>query len=630
MRIAIASVLALIGVTPLLAQQTTVTAIPHLVRFTGTFHPVNGLPVGPTESVTLSVYADEQGGTPLWQETQNVAVDADGHYTAVLGATQNDGVPLDLFTAASPRWLGVMFNRPGETEQPRVQLVSVPYAMRAADSETLGGRPASSYLLDPNAATTGNTSTGAATAASSASAKSLKPRETFGTTNYIPYFTDNTGDFGNSTLYQSGNNIGIGTTIPAYPLSIGGTYHALGSAITIPNLGSYATADSAGNYRSLFFLDNSNPDILHVRNNQRGAGGAISFESQTGGAPSVTILSNGNVGIGTSTPAATLDVAGNINFSGLISYQTTSGPAPVQQFSATTNNAATGINALGTVGTGSGTSNTAVGNSALSADKNGSTNTAIGYTALFTNTGGDSNTAVGAQALELTNGSDSTQGSGNTAIGFNALDGNSTGNSNIAIGLDAGSAITGSNNIDIGNNGNPNDGTSSDSGVIRIGTLGTQTSFYAAGVSNVNLGSDSNAVEVEIDTTTGQLGVATSSRRFKEDIRDMGDASSGLMRLRPVTFRYKQPANDGSKPIEYGLIAEEVAKVYPDLVAHSADGQIETVRYQVLDSMLLNEMQKQQQQIGQQEEHIQKLEEQNRALQERLEKLEAAMGAGSR
>jgi ubiquinone biosynthesis protein UbiJ len=84
------------------------------------------------------------------------------------------------------------------------------------------------------------------------------------------------------------------------------------------------------------------------------------------------------------------------------------------------------------------------------------------------------------------------------------------------------------------------------------------------------------------------------------------------------------------KPIEYGLIAEEVAEVYPDLVAHSADGQIETVKYQALDSMLLNEMQKQQHQIGQQGEQIQKLEEQNRALHERLEKLEAAIEAGSR
>jgi Cdc6-like AAA superfamily ATPase len=117
----------------------------------------------------------------------------------------------------------------------------------------------------------------------------------------------------------------------------------------------------------------------------------------------------------------------------------------------------------------------------------------------------------------------------------------------------------------------------------------------------------------------------------------MGDASRDLMRLRPVTFRYKKPFADGSKPIQYGLIAEEVDEVYPDLVAHSADGQIETVKYQVLDSMLLNEVQRQQAEIGAQKEQLQKLEQrlnaqtqQNASLLERLDKLEAVLGSASR
>jgi hypothetical protein len=113
--------------------------------------------------------------------------------------------------------------------------------------------------------------------------------------------------------------------------------------------------------------------------------------------------------------------------------------------------------------------------------------------------------------------------------------------------------------------------------------------------------------------SNGQLGTVSSSRRYKEGIQDMGDSSNGLMRLRPVTFRYNKPFDDGSKPIQYGLIAEEVAEVYPDLVARSADGQIETVKYQLLDPMLLNELQKQQ-------AHI-------RSLEERLAKLEAALNA---
>jgi len=113
------------------------------------------------------------------------------------------------------------------------------------------------------------------------------------------------------------------------------------------------------------------------------------------------------------------------------------------------------------------------------------------------------------------------------------------------------------------------------------------------------------------------VGTINSSRRFKEDISDMGAASSGLMRLRPVTFRYKQPYVNGSKSIDYGLIAEEVEAVYPDLVAHSADGQVETVQYQKINAMLLNEVQKQHRELEQQKIELE-------ALKARLAALERA------
>ena len=118
----------------------------------------------------------------------------------------------------------------------------------------------------------------------------------------------------------------------------------------------------------------------------------------------------------------------------------------------------------------------------------------------------------------------------------------------------------------------------------------------------------------------GQPGVASSSRRFKEDIQDIGDATDNLMRLRPVTYRYKLPFEDGSQPIQYGLIAEEVTEVYPELVARSADGQVETVKYQLLDSMLLNELQKQNATITAQKEKIQSLEERLARLESLLER----------
>ncbi len=229
------------------------------------------------------------------------------------------------------------------------------------------------------------------------------------------------------------------------------------------------------------------------------------------------------------------------------------------------------------------------------------------------------NTAIGSGALEHV-----TTGIHNTATGADALQMNITGSNNIAIGYNAGLNVAGhSDNIEIGNLG-----SSTDSGAIRIGDSGTQSSFFVAGVRGVTTGG-SGAVPVMIDAN-GQLGTVSSSRRFKEDIRDMGAASSGLLRLRPVTFRYRQPYADGSQPTDYGLIAEEVAKIYPDLAVKGADGKIETVQYQKLTPMLLNELQKQHRELEQQAETIRvqqkriaQQEEEDQKMGARLAALEA-------
>jgi hypothetical protein len=296
-------------------------------------------------------------------------------------------------------------------------------------------------------------------------------------------------------------------------------------------------------------------------------------------------------------------------------------------------NTAIGTGALGnnTIGFGKGIDNTAFGTLALSSNTTGSGNTASGDLALVNNTTGSNNTASGFNALQ-----NNTTGFNNTASGFNALVSNNTGTNNIAIGVNAASAVSGGNsdNIHIGSQG-----AATDSGTIRIGTPLTtggggrvpgQTSFFAAGVRGA-ITANNNAIPVMIDSS-GQLGTISSSRRFKEDIQDMGDASRGLMRLRPVTFRYQKPFADGSKPIQYGLIAEEVAEVYPDLVAHSADGQIEAVKYQLLDAMLLNEVQRQRRMIEQQQHEIEALKAQLNGvsvLESRLVALENAV-AGNR
>jgi hypothetical protein len=272
-------------------------------------------------------------------------------------------------------------------------------------------------------------------------------------------------------------------------------------------------------------------------------------------------------------------------------------------------NTALGGSALSSNTTGGG--NTAVGSQALNFSSTGYFNTATGEVALTFNTTGNGNTANGNWALFH-----NTTGNYNMAAGYSALYNNTTGSNNIAIGNDAAMNVanSNSNNIHIGTQG-----LSADNGTIRIGgntNLGdtaAQTQFFVTGVNGVQTGMN-NAVPVLIDSN-GQLGTMNSSRRYKQDIQDMGDASSGLMHLRPVTFRYQKPFADGSKPIQYGLIAEEVAEVYPNLVARSADGQIETVKYQVLDSMLLNE--------------VRRLSKENLALQQRLSRLEAIVASGA-
>lgn len=237
-------------------------------------------------------------------------------------------------------------------------------------------------------------------------------------------------------------------------------------------------------------------------------------------------------------------------------------------------NTASGVDALQF--NTSGDSNTAIGKDALGFNTTGSYDTAVGTAALFSNTTGNYNTANGMDAL-----AGNTSGSSNTAVGNDALY-NSTGNDNIGLGDSAGFNITtGSNNIEIGNQGG-----SSDDGFIRIGS--GQTTTIIAGIWNTTI---PGGVPVYLNKY-GHLGTLTSSKRFKEDIQTIGEASDKLLQLRPVSFRYKQAADDGTKPLQYGLIAEEVAKVYPELVQYDRDGKPYTVSYNFLAPLLLSELQK--------------------------------------
>ena len=258
---------------------------------------------------------------------------------------------------------------------------------------------------------------------------------------------------------------------------------------------------------------------------------------------------------------------------------TASGRAAMGNGTTGSENTATGWQALFN---NTGDANTATAAFALWSNTTGFGNAANGHLALYSNTTGDSNMANGRNAL-ISN----TTGSGNTANGVDALYSNTTGNNNVALGNSAGGFLTtGDNNIVIFN-----DGVAGESNHIRIGSVGTHTSTFIAGISGAAVAGA--AVKVNAN---GQLGVAPSSERFKAEIKPMDNASEAILALKPVTFRYKHEIDPNGIP-QFGLVAEQVAKVNPALVDRDGKGEIYTVRYEAVNAMLLNEFLKEHQKV---------------------------------
>ena len=258
-------------------------------------------------------------------------------------------------------------------------------------------------------------------------------------------------------------------------------------------------------------------------------------------------------------------------------------------------NTATGVNALITNTTGS--SNTANGVNTLFRNTTGFQNAATGVQALFSNTTGFHNTAAGFQALLFnTTGNHNTAdgdnalvhtttGNFNTASGAHALDHNTTGSSNVALGFQAGFNITGSGNVCIGQN-----------------ILGLAGENNVTRIRNIGSTAQANGIFVTVGAG-GKLGRQVSSRRYKDDIKPMDKASEALFALKPVSFRYKREIDPARSP-DFGLIAEDVATVNPDLVARDEEGKIVTVRYQAVNTMLLNEFLKEHKKVEEQQATI--------------------------
>jgi len=322
------------------AMQST-TSVPRVVSYTGRAIDAQGKPIAGTVGATFAIYKDQSDGAPLWLETQNLKTDVRGNYSVQLGATKPEGLPLELFSAGESRWLGVRLN--GGEEQARVLLLSVPYALKAADAETVGGLPASAFLLA--AAANGNAAAAASAGANSNSASVPPPVSGTGATDFVPLWLNTTGALGNSVLFQSGTGatakVGINTTTPVTTLDVAGGTNVRGT-LSLPATGT-ASATAGKNSQPLSFTASS-------YNSSTGSAVNQNFRWQAEPAGNGTASASGTLNllysVGANTPAET---GLKINNKGLLTF------VPGQTFPGTGKGTITGVTA-GTDLTGGGTS----------------------------------------------------------------------------------------------------------------------------------------------------------------------------------------------------------------------------------------------------------------------------------
>jgi hypothetical protein len=566
--------------TPALCQTvaTASTLVPHLVNFSGTVVDAQGQPHSGLIGITFTLYKDEHGGASLWLETQNVQLDDNGHYSVYLGATKPGGVPPELFISGEAHWLDVQVE--GHAEQPRVLLVSAPYALKAADAETIGGLPPSAFVLaaPPTNAATTTASTPSTPNATTGKLSVVPP----GTINFVPLFTDNSGTLGNSVLFQSGMGatakMGINTTTPASTLDVKGSSTVRGT-LQLPSVGTAtATIGSNSNVVDLVASSFNGGTAKAVNqtfqwqaeptgNNTTAPSGTLNLMFSSGTAkPGETGLKVSSKGLFTFATGQTFPGTGTISGvtagTGLtgggstgsvtLNLDTTKIPQLNVANTFTGNQTVSGnLTATGTV-TGNtfqignnlfafgsfassnaflgfsgslfatGTNNTATGAQALSQNAAGSQNTAIGSSSLLSNTSGSSNTAIGNGALNL-----NSTGSNNTASGAVALQANTTGSYNTANGIfSLFNNTTGLLNTAVGYLSGPDSAHPNLSNSTAIGANATVTAS-----NSMVLGSIAGVNGAGLSTN---VGIGTTAPLFALDVHGTGNFTG------PITFASSQ------------------------------------------------------------------------------------------
>jgi len=297
---------------PTTAKTSASDTVPRVIRFSGTMRDTSGTPMSGAVAMTFALYDAPTGGTLLWSEKQTVQCNDQGRYAVLLGATQEGGLPMEVFASRQARWLGVTPDEE-KTEHERVQLTSTPYALKAADADTLGGRPASAYILsNPETASAGSTTSSAGSSVAVSNGHTSGPQKSgplavggSGTANFIPLWTDSS-NLGNSSMFQSNGNIGIGTTSLTTKLAVSA------NGLNV-NIGDWGCGTNFGAVGFSFPIDCTHYALLGSSTDtyvNRPTGGKLYFRE--GNATQMTIFPGGNVGIGiTGTPSTALSVKGN-------------------------------------------------------------------------------------------------------------------------------------------------------------------------------------------------------------------------------------------------------------------------------------------------------------------------------